>query len=187
MSTAAAMAGTLLCVAGAAKLADGDAAAPLLRGLGAPWWTLRAARVAVPCVELACGAWLLSGAAWRAAGIVAVAVALGFVLTLLLASARGVAEPCRCFGALDRVRSHRLSLARAALLLGAAGAAALPVGEAAPLAPQWWLGVLLALTEVLAFALLGEVAAFRTGVRRELAAQTRIDNGGRHGERIPDR
>ena len=187
MSTAAAMAGTLLCVAGAAKVADGDAVAPLLRALGAPWPTLRAARVAVPCVELLCGAWLLSGAASTWAATVAVVVALGFVATLLLASARGVAEPCRCFGALDRVRSHRISLARAALLLGAAVAATLPVGGASPLAPQWWLGVLLALTSLPAFALLGEVASFRTGVRRELAAQAPIDNGGRHGERIPDR
>jgi hypothetical protein len=187
MSTAAAMAGTLLCVAGAAKVADRDAVTPLLRGAGAPGWALAPAHVAVPSVELACGAWLLSGVAAPWAAATAVLLAAAFVAMLLLASARGVAEPCRCFGALDRVRSHRLSLARAVLLLGAAVAAVLPAGEAARLAPEWWLGVLLALTAVLAFALAGEVESFRTGVRRELAAQTRVNNGGRHGERIPDR
>lgn len=187
MTAAAAMAGALLCIAGAAKMSDRDAVVPLLLGIGLPPPLVRGARVAVPAVEMLCGAWLLSALASVAAAAVAVAVAAGFVVTLLAASARGAAEPCRCFGALDRVRSHRVSLARALLLLGAALASLAGGGAAARFTPEWWLGVLLALTVVPAFALIGEVAWFRTGVRRQLAAETRISNGGRHGEHIPGR
>jgi hypothetical protein len=160
-TVAAAMAGSLLLAAGAAKLFDRDAVAPLLRGVGVPDGLARAARAGVPCVELAAGAWLMAGVSARP-------------VTLLVASARGVAEPCRCFGVLDRARSHGVAVARALLLLGATAVAAAGA-ERAVASPAWWLGVLLALCAVAAFALVGEVIAFRSGVRRYLAAQTHID------------
>jgi hypothetical protein len=176
------MAGVLLLVAGVAKLVDGGGMRPLLRGVGVPESLVRAARFGVPVVEVVTGVWLLTASLPVAAGAVASLVAASFVVTLLLASARGVAEPCRCFGALDRARSPRVSLARALVLLVAAlvvPVAASRAGAAsAALAPEWWLGVLLALSAVLGFALIGEVAAFRDGVRRRLAAETGIDNRG---------
>ncbi|HXA29382.1 MAG TPA: MauE/DoxX family redox-associated membrane protein [Candidatus Angelobacter sp.] len=186
-SAAGAMAGTLLLVAGAAKLVDRAGIAPLLRGLGAPASLLQGAQVAVPGVEAACGAWLLTSLAPLPASAVAALLSAAFVATLLLAAARGVAEPCRCFGALDRAGSRRVAVARAALLvavslvaLGASLSLSLRGAGAGATAgaPAWWLGVLLALGAVLAFALIGEVAAFRTGVRRRLAADAHIDHKG---------
>ena len=188
-SAAGAMAGTLLLVAGAAKLVDRAGIAPLLRGLGAPASLLQGAQVAVPGVEAACGAWLLTSLAPLPASAVAALLSAAFVATLLLAAARGVAEPCRCFGALDRAGSRRVAVARAALLvavslvaLGASLSLSLSLRGAGAGAtagsPAWWLGVLLALGAVLAFALIGEVAAFRTGVRRRLAADAHIDHKG---------
>jgi uncharacterized membrane protein YphA (DoxX/SURF4 family) len=174
-TVAAAMAGSLLPVAGAAKLFDRDAVAPLLRGVGVPDGLARVARFAVPCAELLLGVWLMAGFLARPAALVGCALATVFVVTLLVASARGVAEPCRCFGVLDRARSHRIAVARALLLLGATAVAAAAEADREVASPPWWLGVLLALCAVAAFALLGEVAAFRSGVRRHLAAQTHID------------
>jgi putative oxidoreductase len=173
-TVAAAMAGSLLLAAGAAKLFDRDAVAPLLRGVGVPVAFARAARVAVPWAEMLTGAWLMAGVSARSAALVACTLAALFVATLLVASARGVAEPCRCFGVLDRARSHGVAVARALLLLGATAVAAAGA-EGAVASPPWWLGVLLALCAVAAFALVGEVIAFRSGVRRYLAAQTHID------------
>jgi hypothetical protein len=157
------MAGVLLLVAGVAKLFDAGAVAPLLRGIGVPEPLAGAARAAVPWMEIGAGAWLLSGLATLAAAAVACALAGGFVGVLLLASARGAVQPCRCYGALDRAQSHRLSVARALLLLGACALAAAAPARA-PLQPEWWLGVLLALCTVMVFALLGEVVSFRRGV-----------------------
>lgn len=186
-SGAGAMAGTLLLVAGVAKLVDGGGVGPLLRGLGVPVWLVRCAQVAVPCAEVACGALLLTALAPLLAGAFAALLSAAFVGTLLLAAARGVAEPCRCFGALDRAGSRRVAVARAGLLLAvslvALGASLSLNGTGAGASATaggatWWLGVLLALCAVLAFALIGEVAAFRTGVRRRLAADTNLDHKG---------
>jgi hypothetical protein len=143
--------------------------------VGVPVALARAVRVGVPCVELLTGAWLMAGVSARPAALVACTLAALFVVTLLVASARGVAEPCRCFGVLDRARSHRVAVARALLLLGATAVAAAGGAEGTVASPPWWLGVLLSLCAVAAFALVGEVIAFRSGVRRYLAAQTHID------------
>jgi hypothetical protein len=139
-------------------------------------------QMAGPPVEALLGAWLLSLRAPRAAAAAAVVLAGGFAGALLTAMRRGVAAPCRCFGALDRGQPHRVSLARALLLLAAAATASAGgagSGDGAGVAAAWSLGVVLAVCAVVGFALVAEVAAFRAGVRRVLAgAGAREQNGG---------
>jgi hypothetical protein len=173
-TTAATAVGLVLAVAGVAKLRDRRGVEPFLRALGAAPGLRSAGRRVLPGAELAAGGWLLSGVAPLAAAAVAAVLAGGFAGVLLMATLRGVDEPCRCFGVLDRSPSSRVSLARALLVVGgsvtavAATAAAAGAGGAA--AGDLWgaraLGGLLALCTVTAFALLSEVAAFRVGVRR---------------------
>jgi hypothetical protein len=106
-----------------------------------------------------------------------VALSAGFAATLLLARLRGVDQPCRCFGVLDRAGSRGVALARAAFLLVAAATCLIAAAGATAAAstglgsPEWGLGVLLALCAVLGFALAGEVATFRAGVRRMRAVR----------------
>ncbi len=179
--TAGTAVGLVLVAAGLGKL-RGDSASvqPFLRALGLRRRSaLRAVAVGLPAAEVSVGFWLTSGVALRGAAAAAAALCAGFALVLSLALARGVAEPCRCFGVLDHATSHRLSLARALLLLGGAGVAlgAAGGGDAAGAWPARGLGALLALCAVLGFALLGEVAAFRSGVDGELAATTQDMHG----------
>lgn len=172
--TAATTVGLMLLAAGAAKLRDPRAMQPFLRGLGVQARPAGAAARVLPVGELVVGAWLASAVTPAPAAIAATLLAAGFAAALVLATARGVVEPCRCFGTLDRVRSHRLSLARALVVLGgsvtalaAANGAGSADGGAAWDARA--LGALLALCAVIAFALVAEVAAFRAGVRQATA------------------
>src|SRR5258708_6914747 len=103
--TAAPAVGLVLAVAGAAKLRDRRGLEPFLRALGAGAGTISAARRLLPAAELATAAWLLSGRALLGAAAAASVLAGGFAAALLLATLRGVDEPCRCFGVLDRSRS----------------------------------------------------------------------------------
>jgi len=169
-TTAATAVGLVLVVAGAAKLRDRRGVEPFLRALGAAGGLRSAGRRLLPGAELAAGGWLISGVAPLAAAIVAAVLACGFAGVLLMATLRGIDEPCRCFGVLDRSPSPRVSLARALLVVGGSvtALAATAVGGAA-VGDLWEaraLGGLLALCTVTAFALLSEVAAFRVGVRR---------------------
>jgi hypothetical protein len=174
--------GALLLAAGAAKLRDPRAVEPFLRGLGVGPRAALLARRVVPAAEVLCGAWLLSGVAVLGAAATATVLCCGFAGVLLAASTRGVAEPCRCFGVLDRSEAHGVALARALLVLGGAatalGASALGGGSGpaitSTIGTAWasrGVGVLLALCAVTGFALLGEVAAFRDGVRRTMDVQ----------------
>jgi hypothetical protein len=175
---AGALAGAMLLAAGVAKLADRRAVAPLLAALGLPRALVEPVRRLLPFAEIGAGGWLLSARALPQAATAAVALSFVFAATLLLARLRGVDQPCRCFGAIDRAGSRGVALARAAFLLAAAavclgGATAAASGDATAgvWSPEWGLGVLLALGAVLGFALAGEVATFRAGVRRLRAAR----------------
>lgn len=180
--TAGTAVGMALLAAGASKLRDLRAVDPFLRALGLPPDVARAVRTGLPVAELAIGTWLASAVALRPAAAVGCALLLGFVAAQALAVLRGVAEPCRCYGSLDRSGSHRLALARALLLLAGA-TVALAAAEAGGADGTAWtargLGSLLALAALLAFALAGEVTAFRSGTARVLAAggQQGFDGG----------
>jgi hypothetical protein len=179
VATASAVGCTLL-VAGLAKLRDPAGVAPLLRALGVGARTSRVARVVVPVLELCVGVVLLSARFPRAAAAAAALLSASFSGVLALARLRGVVQPCRCFGALDRAGSPVVAQARALLLLGAALAAVAASWRAAPLNvaadagqfwPAWLLGALLALCALLSLALVAELAAFRAAVRGMRAAQ----------------
>lgn len=183
-TVAGAMAGAMLVLAGAAKLPGGAAGLDaFLREAGVRATVAVAARRVVPWLELLVGVWLLS-LHW--AGAVAPAAAMllggGFAGVLALAMWRGVARPCRCFGALDRSPTHGVSLARALLLSAAAATALLASPQAGGAGTgggeAWGLGVVLALCSVVAFALAGEALAFRAGVRHALATQAGERSGG---------
>jgi hypothetical protein len=169
-TTAATAVGLVLAVAGVAKLRDRRGVEPFLRALGAGTGLQSAGRRLLPAAELAAGGWLLSGVAPLAAAALAVVLAGGFAGTLLVATLRGVEEPCRCFGVLDHAPSPRLSLARALLVVAGSLTALAATAAAGGATGDPWgaraLGGLLALCSVTAFALLSEVAAFRLGVRR---------------------
>ena len=172
--TAATAVGLVLLVAGAAKLRDPRALQPFLRGLGVEARPAGAAARLLPVGELLVGAWLASAVTPAPAAIAATLLAAGFAAALILATARGVVEPCRCFGTLDRVRSHRVSLARALVVLAGtvtalAGAEGVGPADGGAAWAARALGALLALCAVTAFALVAEVAAFRAGVRQATA------------------
>jgi len=166
--------GLTLLLAGAAKARDARPLGLFLDALGAGPRVSRALRVAAPVAELLVGACLVAGVVPLAAAAAAVLLGAAFAGTLALATLRGVAQPCRCFGALDRAASHRVALARALVVLGGAVAAlaAALLEPAAPAVASSWaaraVGCALFVCCVVAFTLLGEVAAFRAGVRREL-------------------
>lgn len=171
MGTATATAiGLVLTLAGVAKLRDPAGMEPFLRAVGLRGGVRDVVWRAVPAGEVVAGAWLVSGIARVAAAACACVLAFGFVCALVIAVLRGVAEPCRCFGTLDRSASHRVSLARATAVLGGA-ALALGGGGAGAALPARAAGLAFAVCGVAAFALLSEVSAFRAGVRRELSGE----------------
>jgi methylamine utilization protein MauE len=170
-TTAATAVGVVLVAAGAAKLADRRGVEPFLRALGAGDAVSAVARRGLPLAELLAGAWLLSGVAAVAAAVAACVLSAGFAAALLLGVARGVGVPCRCFGVLDRASSPRVALARALLALGGSMTALATTGAAADGGwPARALGGVVAVCTITGFALVAEVAAFRAGVRRVLAA-----------------
>jgi hypothetical protein len=169
---AATSAGSVFLLAGAAKLRDARGLEGFVASLGMGPRAARVARRVVPALELLVGGWLLVGVAPLGAALAGCVLAAGFVAALMLAVVRGVAEPCRCFGALDRVRSHRVSLARALLVLAGTSIALAGAAESTSGDVTWparATGLALAVCAVAAFALVGEVAAFRAGVQQELS------------------
>jgi len=181
-TTAAALAGCLLVAAGLAKLRDGAGVVVFLRAAGLGARTAQVVRVIAPPAEVLVGGWLLSLRTPRAAGVAAMVLGGCFAAVMVVAMRRGVAVPCRCFGALDRAPTHGVSLARALLLLAAAATAvagsAVAGGGRGP-AAAWLLGVVLAVCCVVGFALVGELVAFRLGVRQVLGgAPARDLHGG---------
>lgn len=180
--------GATLVLAGAAKLHDRRGVAPLLSALGVPDVWAAAARRAVPAVELGVGGLLLSGVTPRVGALLGTLLAAAFVAVLGIAWRRGVDQPCRCLGALDR-GSPRLARARALALLLAAAVAAVATPSGGPWrgadgTQAWGIGVVAAACAALVLALLGEVGAFRAGVRAERAGRLDVSAQPRlHGEK----
>lgn len=179
----AALAGGMLLAAASAKLVERAHGNDLLRALGLP------ARLAeaLPFVELAAAGCLLGGIAPLAAASAATALALTFVTVLLVAQVRGVSAPCRCFGALDSATPAGVSLARALFIVAVTATltAAVAAGghpRVTPAGPASWLGALLALCTVLAFALAGQALSFHRALRRLTHVS---DGGGPHGVPSP--
>ncbi len=72
----------------------------------------------VPTLEIALGAILLSGLAYRAASIVATAMLAAFTVALGVRIRRGGEAPCACFGSLFESRVGPSHILRNAVLIG---------------------------------------------------------------------
>lgn len=87
--------GALFLLAGASKIAAGDAWPAQARGLGAP----RVVVPVVPWLEIGLGALLASQAAPRPAAVAALVVLVAFTVLVVARLAAGQRPPCACFGA----------------------------------------------------------------------------------------
>jgi len=92
---AAVLVGVAFVVAGASKLAAGDAWPPQARALGAPVWTIKL----VPWIELGLGALLIVQLARRPAAIAALLLVCAFTLLIVRRLLAGDRPACACFGA----------------------------------------------------------------------------------------
>jgi len=92
---AAILLGAAFVLAGASKVAAGDAWPAQASGLGAPTWSV----VPLPWVELGLGAILISNLARRPAAIVALVLLLVFSWLVIARLGEGRHPPCACFGA----------------------------------------------------------------------------------------
>lgn len=154
---------TLLLAAAFAAAAIGKLRSPdgFAATLGAlvPGRVARPLSRAVPVAELALAALLLSGAAPRAAGLLALVLLAGFSAVLVVLARRPVPVACHCFGAAADAAppvalARNAVLAAAALLLVAAPPAAAPLTQDAGLiAVQLTVGLGLACLYALAGAL----------------------------------
>jgi hypothetical protein len=120
----------LLLAAGGAKLADLPGFASTVR-LFVPWaaprrWSLPLA-AGIAAGELAAGAASLSVPQARWPNIVVLASCVAFLATWSIGYVRHRGRSCRCFGALSTRGFNRAGLARTAVLVLAALAAATPV------------------------------------------------------------
>jgi hypothetical protein len=175
-----ALVGTILVVAGAAKLARGGTLVAFLEAAGvATVAALHISRLA-PWVEATVGVALLGGIAVVPGLAVATFLAAAFVVLHARVIVAGVSVSCRCFGALDRDLVRLAGFARSVALFGvscaalaielagpASGGAAVPSGEAL------FLGVLSAVGFVAAFGLLSAVENFVEARNRLLRAAGR--------------
>jgi uncharacterized membrane protein YphA (DoxX/SURF4 family) len=87
--------GVVLLLSGGLKLAAGPRWAAQATAMGAPAVTVPA----VPWVELALGALLVTGVARPAVALLAAAMLAVFTVVLVLRLAEGRRVPCACFGA----------------------------------------------------------------------------------------
>lgn len=92
---AAVVLGASFVVAGASKLAAGEAWPLQASGLGAPRWTIRV----VPWVELALGAMLVVQLARRPTAVAALVLLTTFTVLIANRLRLGEHPPCACFGA----------------------------------------------------------------------------------------
>lgn len=113
--------GAAFVVAGASKLAIGQAWPAQARGLGAPTWVARP----LPWLELALGAVLVVQLARQPAAIVAIVVLLAFTALIVRRLAGGEHPPCACFGAWSARPLGWRHVARNAVLLAIGVLAAL--------------------------------------------------------------
>lgn len=113
--------GAAFVVAGASKLAAGEAWPPQARDLGAPVWSVRV----VPWVELALGAVLVVQVARRLAAIAALGLLVAFTALIVARLREGRRPPCACFGAWSAKPLGAGHVARNAVLGVLAGVAAL--------------------------------------------------------------
>lgn len=128
--------GAVFVVAGVHKLRDRESFAAAVRGAGMlPGRYAAAVAVAVPLVEICCGAALAAGLLTSLAALAIAVLTTGFTAVIVTLLARGRAVPCHCFGpASPRAVSWRSVLRNAvivaaALLVCLAGTPVLAVDE----------------------------------------------------------
>jgi uncharacterized membrane protein YphA (DoxX/SURF4 family) len=118
---AAVLLGAAFVLAGASKLAAGDAWRQQARDLGAPRWSV----VPLPWVELAIGASLIVQVLRRPMALAALGLLLVFTALILGNLRHGRRPPCACFGAWSARPVGRGHVIRNLVLMALAGAAAL--------------------------------------------------------------
>jgi uncharacterized membrane protein YphA (DoxX/SURF4 family) len=165
----------VLVVAALSKIVSRTTPRALFEALALPPAVTVLAALTAP-VEIVCGLFLLAGpVAWAAVASTVITVA--FVVILTAAWRAGVAQGCRCFGALDTERLSPVSVTRAVVLAVASGV--LLVAAAAGPEPGFTmtglgLGLTAATCYIAAFAVLGQVWEFerrRSQIRAALRAR----------------
>lgn len=124
-----------LLVAGAAKLRGPAEFARAIRGyrlLPERW--ARPLAVSLPWLELACGSALAVGLASRAAAAVVAGLLAVFTGAVVASLVRGLRVDCGCFGAARATPAGGWTIARNAVLIGAA----ILVVARPPAALAWW-------------------------------------------------
>ncbi|MGH9040726.1 MAG: MauE/DoxX family redox-associated membrane protein [Acidimicrobiia bacterium] len=113
-----------------AKLADLEATAAALAGMGAPAPAVVARTL--PVVEAALAVGLLALPDHPGPALAAMATVAVFTVVVARTLAQGRAVPCPCFGARDARPVSAATLVRNLALLVLAAGAAFPAGDAAP-------------------------------------------------------
>jgi hypothetical protein len=136
----------VFAVAAVAKLADRPSFRETLAEFGVPRVLTGGGALMLPLTELVVAALLSPAATARVAAGAALALLVVFCAAVAAALARGARPACACFGSVRSTPVGRGTLARNALLGGAAAAVAIEPGAALPaLSPAVVLGVALAL------------------------------------------
>jgi uncharacterized membrane protein YphA (DoxX/SURF4 family) len=118
---AAVLLGAAFVLAGASKLAAGDAWRLQARDLGAPRWSV----VPLPWIELTIGALLIVQVWRRPMALAALGLLAAFTALILGNLRQGRRPPCACFGAWSARPVGRGHVIRNLVLMALAGAAAL--------------------------------------------------------------
>lgn len=166
--------GAVLLAAVVGKALTRTSLRPFLEALALPPRLTDLGARGVPVLEGACGLLLLAGITpWSAAP--AVLLSAVFVATLIVAWRAGIAETCRCFGALDAQPPSVVTILRAGTL-ACASLALLMLGMRSPpgagrlivdadTAIAFLLGAMAAGVYLAGFALLAQVWSFERGRR----------------------
>jgi uncharacterized membrane protein YphA (DoxX/SURF4 family) len=153
--------GTLLIVAGSAKVTKAGSIGPFLSALNVPAVLNRTASVGLPIAEVLCGLLLIVGGRQPWSVWPATALTCAFATTLAWARIAGATESCRCFGALDsRHQPPILPGLRAAILAGAAVAMSIAAQGSEPRSvtvTELSMGLLAATVCVTVFTILGSI------------------------------
>jgi uncharacterized membrane protein YphA (DoxX/SURF4 family) len=171
-----ALLGALFVTSGVAKISDGNRVASFATQAGVPRALARLVPTGLPATEIVVGACLLSTRYSVAAAASSICLTTLFFAVAMSAWRRGVSAACRCFGVIDQGMSAGDTLLRAGVVLSLA---ALLLGLLTGSSPtqlsastaNWWLGIALATTLVMAFALRGAISSLRVRARLLVASQ----------------